>query len=268
MAKQEINGLMIGGDVGYDLDTNNCLNYESFMVMLSQTARSVPVIMVTGNHEYNTDDNLKLFQASFQLYGLDTNLASHLELGPLYLLPFDPFQILLGKKVTKDPCIEKFTSAMAAAKKAKKFIVPTSHYPLACSGTSKNCKNDRADLKLYWDAMFDAGVSLYIGAHYHTYQRAYPYLKDNTFVPQTGNYRSNENYLISIVEGVAGNDKDIVESIDKIEDFTASYTINETGFGVLEIDESAVNYVHYSTARGITDKISIARPTSSNLMRE
>lgn len=35
MGKQEINGLMIGGDVGYDLDTNNCLNYEKFLVMLS-----------------------------------------------------------------------------------------------------------------------------------------------------------------------------------------------------------------------------------------
>jgi hypothetical protein len=68
---------------------------------------------------------------------------------------------------------------------------------------------------------------------------------------------------------VAGNDKDIVEAIDTIEDFTASYTINETGFGVLEIDEKGVKYVHYSTARGETDRISIARSASSgNLMRE
>lgn len=182
--------------------------------------------MVTGNHEYNTVDNYQLFQASFQLYNLDIDLATHLELGSLYLLPFDPFQILLGKKVTKDPCIGKFTSVMAEAKKSNKFILPTSHYPLACSGTSKNCKNDRVDLKAYWEEMFNAGVSLYIGAHYHTYQRAYPYLKDNTFKPQAGDYRSNEEYIISIVEGVAGNDKDIVESIDLIEDFTASYTIN------------------------------------------
>lgn len=61
--------------------------------------------------------------------------------------------------------------------------------------------------------MFDAGVSLYIGAHYHTYQRAYPYQRDNTFLIQDGNYRTNEQYIVSIVEGVAGNDKDIVESI-------------------------------------------------------
>lgn len=41
---------MINGDVGYDLDTNNCLNYESFLVMLSRTASIAPIIMVTGNH--------------------------------------------------------------------------------------------------------------------------------------------------------------------------------------------------------------------------
>jgi predicted MPP superfamily phosphohydrolase len=88
---QEINGLMIGGDVGYDLDSNNCLNYERFLVMLSGIAKTVPVIMVTGNHEYNTDDNYKLFQYSFQMYGLDNELATHLQIGPLSLLPFDPF---------------------------------------------------------------------------------------------------------------------------------------------------------------------------------
>jgi hypothetical protein len=133
------------------------------------------------------------------MYNLDTELATHIELGPLYILPFDPFQILLGKKVTKDPCIDKFLSVMGEAKKSNKFILPTSHYPLACSGTSKNCKNDRKDMSTYWNAMFDAGVSLYIGAHYHTYQRAYPYLKDNTFSLQAANYRSNEDYIISIV---------------------------------------------------------------------
>lgn len=61
--------------------------------------------------------------------------------------------------------------------------------------------------------MLDAKVSLYLGAHYHTYQRIYPYLRNASFSKQASNYRSNEEYLITIVEGVAGNDKDIVESI-------------------------------------------------------
>jgi hypothetical protein len=111
--------------------------------MLADVAKRVPVIIATGNHEYNTDDNFKLFQSSFELYNLDTELATYLEIGPLYLLPFDPYQILYGKKVTKDPCFDKFNSLVASGKKTNKFILPSSHYPLACSGTSKNCKNDR-----------------------------------------------------------------------------------------------------------------------------
>jgi hypothetical protein len=61
------------------------------------------------------------------------------------------------------------------------------------------------------------------------------------------------------VEGVAGNDQDIVESIDKIEDFTASYTAFETGFGVLEASPSKIVYRHLSTKRGETDRATIAR---------
>ena len=57
LKEREINGIAIIGDVGYDLDSNNCTNYEKFLVMLSTNAQSIPVIMITGNHEYNTEDN-------------------------------------------------------------------------------------------------------------------------------------------------------------------------------------------------------------------
>lgn len=121
-------------------------------------------------------------------------------------------------------------------------------------------------MKNYWQSMIDADVSFYLGAHYHTYQRIHPYQKDNTFIKIEGDYKTNQKYLVSIVEGVAGNDKDIVESIDKIEDFTAAYTVNETGFGILSVDSFEVVYSHYSTKRGLTDQMRIIRSeTSSNL---
>jgi len=33
----------------------------------------------------------------------------------------------------------------------------------------------------YFNAMIDAGVSLYIGAHTHDYERTYPYFSNQTF---------------------------------------------------------------------------------------
>lgn len=65
-------------------------------------------------------------------------------------------------------------------------------------------------MKSYWDAMFEAKVSMYFGAHFHTYQRLYPYYKNDTFSKDPDNYRSDKGYIISIVEAVGGNDRDIV----------------------------------------------------------
>jgi hypothetical protein len=39
--------------------------------------------------------------------------------------------------------------------------------------------------------------------------------------------------LISVVEGVGGNDKDIIDKMEEQKEFTARYTINETGFAVI-----------------------------------
>jgi hypothetical protein len=47
---------------------------------------------------------------------LDTKLATSIELGPLYLLPFDPYVKLFGKKGTKDPAFDQFNALIKTAK--------------------------------------------------------------------------------------------------------------------------------------------------------
>ena len=54
-------------------------------------------------------------------------------------------------------------------------------------------------MKAYWDSMISHGVSLYLGAHYHTYQRLYPYVKGDKFLTLQKDYESDKDYLISIV---------------------------------------------------------------------
>ena len=46
-------------------------------------------------------------------------------------------------------------------------------------------------MKSYWDSMLENSVSLYLGAHYHTYQRIYPYTIGDKFTNQAENYNSN-----------------------------------------------------------------------------
>jgi hypothetical protein len=65
--------------------------------MIGRTAASIPIIQITGNHEYNTPDNYELFVKSFELYNLDKDYASGLHLGSLYLLAFDPYNLIYKK---------------------------------------------------------------------------------------------------------------------------------------------------------------------------
>ena len=62
----------------------------------------------------------------------------------------------------------------------KKLMITSSHYPLICSAANKNCQKDKTLLKDYFNLMFDAGIKFYIGAHYHVYERIYPYCSNGT----------------------------------------------------------------------------------------
>lgn len=68
--------------------------------MLSRTTKSIPNIHITGNHEYNTPDDVKLFTGSFELYRLDVDYASGLVLGSTFINAFDPYHLIYNKKDT------------------------------------------------------------------------------------------------------------------------------------------------------------------------
>ena len=116
------------------------------------------------------------------------------------------------------------------------FIIAMSHYPVACNGEHERCVQQNGQLAQYFEAMFNAGVSLYVGAHAHEYNRVYPYYKNNTFSREESPYRDDQGYMISIVEGVGGSNTDMVESVPKVQNITAAYTVNQTGFGLFTIN--------------------------------
>ena len=49
-AENEINGLVIVGDIAYNIDTDNGVKYEQFLRLLARTVSSIPIIMIPGNH--------------------------------------------------------------------------------------------------------------------------------------------------------------------------------------------------------------------------
>jgi metallophosphoesterase superfamily enzyme len=63
--RTSIHGIILIGDIGYDLETNECQNYLGFLEILEQVASVWPVIIVTGNHEYVSKKNWDLYVKSF-----------------------------------------------------------------------------------------------------------------------------------------------------------------------------------------------------------
>ena len=61
----DVNGMVVNGDISYDLHSNNGQNYEDFLNLLSRTSRYMPSYFNTGNHEHLTDDGLKIFYFAF-----------------------------------------------------------------------------------------------------------------------------------------------------------------------------------------------------------
>lgn len=52
--EHNIRGIIVNGDLAYDLDTNNGTNYEEFLNILSRSSRFVPSFLIAGNHEHNS----------------------------------------------------------------------------------------------------------------------------------------------------------------------------------------------------------------------
>ena len=60
------------------------------------------------------------------------------------------------------------------------------------------------------------------------------------------------------MEGVSGSDTDMVLTMSQVQNFTAAYTVNETGFGILTINSrDRIAFEQFSTKRGYVDSMVI-----------
>lgn len=109
-------------------------------------------------------------------------------------------------------------------------------------------------MKDFIDLFFQYKVPLYLSAHVHTYERIYPYCQNKTYImkPSPYTFTSKDNCMTTIVEGTAGNDRNLVESYEGIQKFTAKAEFNKTGFGVLESKYGYFKYKHYNSVNTIT----------------
>jgi hypothetical protein len=95
--------------------------------------------------------------------------------------------------------------------------------------------------------MFKNNTKFYIGAHYQTFERLYSYCKNGTFslVPSPYRNSSLKDCMVSIIEGIAGNDEKIVEVYKVVNDYIAKLSFNKTGVGLLTVSPIQLKFQHF-----------------------
>lgn len=189
------------------------------MIMLSQVSSRMPLIINPGNHAYKSPQDLVLFNASFETYGNMENHVTYLDLGLFTFVLYDPYSILY-EDAPVEPILNSLKDVISTSKKnfPTKPVIAASHYPIACSGKSKDCVDIEVTLRDLYESFVDLKMLLYLGAHLHVYERIYPYIGNGktTKIDPPYNMNSQTNYLPSLVEGIAGTDRGNVDSFPEI----------------------------------------------------
>lgn len=97
MLIKKLDLLIVVGDIAYDLDSKNGSQYIGFLKMAEEFLSKIPCVFVPGNHENLSDDDKLLESATFNLYGVDSNLATGFKFGSAYILLFDPYNFVYFK---------------------------------------------------------------------------------------------------------------------------------------------------------------------------
>lgn len=100
MLVKKLHLLVVVGDIAYDLDSKNGSQYVGFMKMAEEFVSKIPCVFVPGNHENLSDDDKLLLSSTFNLYGVNIDLATGFRFGSAYILLFDPYNFVYFKNET------------------------------------------------------------------------------------------------------------------------------------------------------------------------
>lgn len=94
--RTKINGILFTGDMAYDLSSNNGTNYVQFLLMLEPFSSIWPFMATIGNHEQLTENDLAVFNASFNYPYTDNNFYYNFSIGQATFVSFNPDAVAYG----------------------------------------------------------------------------------------------------------------------------------------------------------------------------
>jgi hypothetical protein len=141
--------LILGGDVAYDLESENCQRGDYFFRNLSTFSPYWPLLLAPGNHDAGNNSRFPIARKEFyspeqtelntddfwlNFYGFDLGLAHFINFHPYWLVyeKLAPYKDLPEQRL-----LRAMRSELEQAQNNREnvpWIVIISHYPMYCSG--------------------------------------------------------------------------------------------------------------------------------------
>jgi predicted MPP superfamily phosphohydrolase len=241
--RQEINGIIMLGDLAYDLFSQSSIKGDDFMDQIQSVVSHVPVMAVAGNHEYF--DKYHNYLARFPMpnngffytftLGYVRYVALHTE---AFFDESDQVQSMLE-------FLENTLNRTENDKNRYPWVVVFAHRPVYClKGLSKySCGKDSEIIKnQIEEILFKFEVDLYVNGHVHNYQRSNPVYrgKITEYFDFKANGYINPTAPVYITTGAIGSNHLNTKVFGVEENENIEFASDEFSFGVL----NACNKTH------------------------
>ncbi|KAF6028759.1 ACP7 [Bugula neritina] len=175
-----INAVFHIGDFAYDMQEDNGRVGDDFMAQIESIAGYVPYMTAVGNHE--NPYNFSNYRNRFSMPGGDgEGLFYSFDYGPAHIVIFSSefyFFLNQGLELIAKQKLWLMKDFEAANKNRaeRPWLIVQSHRPMYCSNNDDDdCSHFEGILRFALeDTLYEAGVDMYISAHEHSYERAWP----------------------------------------------------------------------------------------------
>ncbi|XP_067939380.1 acid phosphatase type 7-like [Watersipora subatra] len=255
------------GDFAYNMETDDAAVGDSFMDQIEPIAAYVPYMTSVGNHE--TAYNFSNYRNRFTMPGGDgEGLWYSYDYGRAHIVAVSSevyFYINQGLDlIAKQKLwLQKDFEKANKNREERPWLIVVAHRPMYCSNSDHDdCTFFESFIRYAFEDMFyEAGVDIFIGAHEHSYERAWPLYDrkicngsyDHPYIDPTG--------PIHIVTGSAGMSSDH-DPFVPVKPFWSAYRTTNYGYSKLHIDNSThvlLEWVDDEKNGEITDSVWIAK---------
>ena len=265
--QQEIDTILMLGDLAYDLFSQSSIQGDDFMDQIQSVVSHVPVMTVAGNHE--KADNYYDYLTRFPMP--NTGFYYTFTVGFVRFVALHT-EAFLEEFEKVGPMMEFFRNTLNRTQDDRDkypWVVVVAHRPVYCLKLFKSfsCGKEVEVIRNYLeDLMFEFHVDLYVNGHVHNYQRSRPVYQKMAggFFDYAFKGYINPTCTVYVTSGAIGASHQNTKVSDADQSEIIDFASDAYSFGLLKsCNKTHLNWQQISNdARNIIDEFWIIKNDS------